>query len=220
MNIASGYNTHAEALSVVPATRLSQMLSGEALVLRPLHRWDLKGRIIRPYPIFNHKKTKMPFAHTFLNDEFKPTKDPNTLKIDNIHRDVDLNSLKIDWTRFLAGHVSNRAIEAYISKGNDEEEEEEKENSSDPSQNSDQDILDSQEEAKKELERQREINSKFIKNLKIMKSNYQLGPDIYQKLLNLWHKEDTGQFKACVSNLDMMQREILENLWKQEIASK
>lgn len=126
MNIASGYNTHAEALSVVPATRLSQMLSGEALVLRPLHRWDLKGRVIRPYPIFNHKTTKMPFAHTFLNDEFKPTKDPNTLKIANIHRDVDLNSLKIDWARFLAGHVSDRAIEAYISKGNDEEEEEEK----------------------------------------------------------------------------------------------
>lgn len=196
------------------------MLSGEALVLRPLHRWDLKGRVIRPYPIFNHKNTKMPFAHTFLNDEFKPTKDPNTLKIDNIHRDVDLNSLKIDWTRFLAGHVSDRAIEAYISKGNDEEEEEEKENSSDSSQNNDQDILDSQEEAKKELERQREINSKFIKNLKIMKSNYQLGPDIYQKLLDLWHKGDTSQFKACVSNLDMMQREILENLWKQEIASK
>lgn len=53
-----------------------------------------------------------------------------------------------------------------------------------------------------------------------MKSNYQLGPDIYQKLLDLWHKGDTSQFKACVSNLDMMQREILENLWKQEIASK
>ncbi|WP_278414527.1 VirD4-like conjugal transfer protein, CD1115 family [Lactobacillus taiwanensis] len=219
MNIASGYNTHAEALSVVPATRLSQMLSGEALVLRPLHRWDLKGKIVRPYPIFNHEKTRMPFAHTFLNDEFKPTKDPNTLRIDNIHRDVDLNSLKIDWTRFLAGHVSDRGIEAYISKGQDDEEEEDNNESESASNSSKTENKEpSQEDAKKELARQREANSKFVQTLRLMRNNHAFGKDLYKIFLDLWRQGDTDQFKAKISNLDGEEGDILLNLWNKEIA--
>lgn len=70
---------------------------GESVVLRPLYRTDLKGRSVRPYPIFNTGKTKMPLAYTFLTDEFNPGTSPDLLQIDAPHAQLDLASLAVDW---------------------------------------------------------------------------------------------------------------------------
>lgn len=103
---------HAEAAPLITASRLSQMLAGEDFNLRSVHRFDKWGNRVRPYPIFNHGKTRMPFAHTFLT-EFDPQIDPNLVRVECLHKDLDLNSLNINYVDFLRGTASPAAVEAY-----------------------------------------------------------------------------------------------------------
>lgn len=76
----------------------------------------------------------------------------------------------------------------------------------------------SQEDAKKELARQREANSKFVQTLRLMRNNHAFGKDLYKVFLDLWRQGDTNQFKAKISNLDGEEGDILLNLWNKEIA--
>lgn len=101
LNINQSMNVNADSMPLLPNERLISMLEGEMLVLRPLHRQDLKHRRIRPFPIFNTKQTIMPYAYTFLTDDFDPSNDPNMLDIYSPHADLDLKSLSIDFHDFV-----------------------------------------------------------------------------------------------------------------------
>lgn len=81
--------------------RLGSLLEGESVVIRTLHRKDLEGNRVRPYPIFNTKETVMPYRHTFLADEFDTKKDWINFDIDSKHRDLDLNDYAIDFNTYI-----------------------------------------------------------------------------------------------------------------------
>lgn len=81
--------------------RLSSLLEGETVVTRTLHRKDLEGNRVRPYPIFNTKETIMPYRHTFLADEFDTKKDWINFDIESKHRDLDLEDFAIDFNKYI-----------------------------------------------------------------------------------------------------------------------
>lgn len=92
----------AESERILTYERLSQMLEGEMCVLRPLHRRNLKGRKIRPYPIFNKGKNTMPYAYQFLTKYgFDPGRDVNTLQFDSPNAKLDLAELRTDFSKFI-----------------------------------------------------------------------------------------------------------------------
>lgn len=111
MNTAQSINTSSMKVPLITPERLKDMLAGETVVLRPLYRQDLKGRRVRPYAIFNTKKTIMPFAHTFLADEFDTRKSPDLLEIDAPHANLDLRSLSINWRNWIT--FDDRALAAF-----------------------------------------------------------------------------------------------------------
>lgn len=102
----------ADSERLITPERISQLLEGETVVLRPLHRRDLKGRKVRPFPIFNTKETAMPYAYQFLiNYGIDPSKDINEMEFDSPNANLDLNELRIDFTKFL---VDDQAKKEYL----------------------------------------------------------------------------------------------------------
>lgn len=60
----------------------------------------MKGHKIRPYPIFNHGETNLPYAYQYIED-FNPSWDINDIDIHCTHADLDLKALQIDYDYFL-----------------------------------------------------------------------------------------------------------------------
>lgn len=109
VNLNNSISNTAEAQQILTVERISQFLEGETLVLRPLHRKDLAGRKVRPYPIFNTGKTEMPYAYQFLiKYGFDTKRDVNKLKFDIGNAEVDLEALKIDYSQFIKGDYAKR----------------------------------------------------------------------------------------------------------------
>lgn len=111
MNMAQSINVSADSVPLLLPERIKDFMIGESVVLRPLYRTDLKGKSVRPYPIFNTGKTEMPLAYTFLNDEFNPKTSPDLLQIDVPHANLNLNSLAINWRDWITW--SKDALRAY-----------------------------------------------------------------------------------------------------------
>lgn len=126
MGIASNYNASADSVRLITTERLSQMLVGEDLVLRPLHRLNLKHKKIRPYPIFNTQETELPYAFKILSDEFNLATDPNTLEVAAPHARLDLSSLGIDWRDFTKFDDTGEALKAYNEYHQDDNKDEDK----------------------------------------------------------------------------------------------
>lgn len=112
-DIYNNRSTQASADSerLLTPERISQLLEGETIVLRPLHREDLKHRKIRPFPIFNTKETAMPYAYQFLTQYgIDPSRDINSLDFDSPNAKLNLEDLRIDFSQFM---VSKAALAEY-----------------------------------------------------------------------------------------------------------
>lgn len=101
INTAKSVSVSADAVPLILPERLSQMAEGESLVLRNLHRHDRNYRSNRAFPIFNTGKTKMPYAFSFLKDQFDPDTDPNLVESISKHASLDLNKYKVDWSKWI-----------------------------------------------------------------------------------------------------------------------
>ncbi|EMW5434672.1 type IV secretory system conjugative DNA transfer family protein [Enterococcus faecalis] len=109
-----GMNTsisrNADQERILTPERISTLLEGETIVLRPLKRRDNKGRKIRPFPIFNTKKTVMPYAYQYLK-EFQGGGDIQDIDIESRHASIDLANFQLDYLQFL---VDDQAKRAYL----------------------------------------------------------------------------------------------------------
>ncbi len=73
---------------------LMELEPGESVVVRVTKRNDLKGRNIRPSPIFNHGKTAMKYSYEYLSDDFSDSSLPASDLSDScLHRDVNLEEI-------------------------------------------------------------------------------------------------------------------------------
>ncbi|XZJ60129.1 VirD4-like conjugal transfer protein, CD1115 family (plasmid) [Clostridium perfringens] len=71
---------------------------GENVVVRPMHRKDLKGNPIKPYPIYNTEKTKMKFRYEYLQDTFVGSPSMRNVLVKNTHKDIILENIKADFS--------------------------------------------------------------------------------------------------------------------------
>ncbi|WP_447410372.1 VirD4-like conjugal transfer protein, CD1115 family [Clostridium perfringens] len=71
---------------------------GENVVIRPMHRKDLKGNPIKPYPIYNTEKTKMKFRYEYLQDTFVGSPSMRNVLVKNTHKDIILENIKADFS--------------------------------------------------------------------------------------------------------------------------
>lgn len=85
---------------VLTPERIQDFLEGETLVLRKLKRRDNSGRKVRPFSIFNTKKTSMPYAYQYL-DEFNNGGDIQDIDIDSKHLTLNLADYQLDYEDFL-----------------------------------------------------------------------------------------------------------------------
>lgn len=97
---------------ILTRDRIATLLEGETIVIRPLKRRDNRGRKVRGFPIFNTKKTAMPYAYQYLK-EFNNGGDIQDIDIESMHADLDLSKFTLDYMQFL---VDYQAKEAYMSK--------------------------------------------------------------------------------------------------------
>ena len=94
---------------VISTGRISTILEGETIVLRPLKRRDLKGNKIRPFPLFNTKETAMPYRYEFLADDFDTSKDINDFDIPSRHTHLCLVENAVDVDVMLASEPEVKA---------------------------------------------------------------------------------------------------------------
>lgn len=97
----SSQNQRAEEYRLIPFGRASQLLEGENIVIRTLYRRDLKGRKIRPFAIFNHNETEMPYRYTFLANEFDTSRSWDEFEIHSKHRNLKIEDLAVDLDWFI-----------------------------------------------------------------------------------------------------------------------
>ncbi|CAM3194818.1 type IV secretion system protein VirD4 [Lactobacillus bombicola] len=141
MNTTQNVNVSAEAVPLITTDRVKDLGMGERLILRPLIRQNKYGFKTQAHPIFNTGKTVMPYAHTFLKDEFDVNGNPDLVEELQPHAYLDLDKLSIDWTKLLTWtdrvvyeggivqyeHLALNAYENYLNKKHNEQEYEESE---------------------------------------------------------------------------------------------
>lgn len=102
----------AEQERLITPTRLRQFEEGHQLIIRSLHRQDLNRNKVRPYPILNSGKTKMPYRFEFLSDWIDTSKELNDIDIASEHSDLDLNDLAIDFSSFFVDEKQRKIYES------------------------------------------------------------------------------------------------------------
>lgn len=88
----------AQRLLLMP-DELSSLQDGEWVLLRTKHRRDLKGRRIKPYPIFANvaEGTQMLHRYEYLMHRFNHPSTFEDMNLWGSHKDIDLNKLVIDF---------------------------------------------------------------------------------------------------------------------------
>ncbi|MFR4810600.1 MAG: VirD4-like conjugal transfer protein, CD1115 family [Clostridium perfringens] len=74
---------------------------GENVVIRPMHRKDLKGNPIKAYPIYNTEKTKMKFRYDYLQDTFTGSPSMRNVLVKNTHKDIILENIKANFAEII-----------------------------------------------------------------------------------------------------------------------
>lgn len=94
-------NKSNESNRLITPTRLRQLLEGEQVIIRSLHRQDLKRKKVRPYPIFNTKETVMPYRFQFLSNWIDTSKELNEIDIHSEHASLELEDVSVDMSNFI-----------------------------------------------------------------------------------------------------------------------
>ncbi len=101
MSLDKNLSTNNDKDELITLSRLTQLIEGETLVIRSLHRQDLKRQKVRPFPIFNTKETTMPYRYQFLSEWIDTSKSLNDMDIHSDHTHLTLEEITIDATDFI-----------------------------------------------------------------------------------------------------------------------
>ncbi|RMC38120.1 conjugal transfer protein [Lactobacillus sp. ESL0236] len=224
------YNVRAEAESLITPSRLQQMLEGEDLILRAVHRQDKWGNRVRPYPIFNTEKTMLPYAHTFLKDSFDPTNE--LVDVECLHKNLKLKDLQINFVDFLSKSATAGSVEAYknsIGQANDQAND--KKENTDNKEKEDKDmgneytgpISDEQMIGKvpTEEEEEKRANSTFAQAVDGYITENEIDFGLANKILEYFDNDQFEKIKVALNSIeDNEVREDLENEYHKEFKSE
>ncbi|MGN0533260.1 MAG: type IV secretory system conjugative DNA transfer family protein [Eubacterium sp.] len=100
------YTERKEEKPLLDANELMNLLEGECVVKRVMKRKTLDGKDATPYPIFNTGKNRMPYAHTYLPNEFNKKEEWSTVHT-NFPEKVSLESFTFDIVHYYSIYVSS-----------------------------------------------------------------------------------------------------------------
>ena len=220
---SQSYNRRAEAESIITPSRLQQMLEGEDLSLRVIHRRDKWGNRVRPYPVFNTGKTLMPYAHTFLRDSFNTNNE--LVEVECLHKNLNLRDLQIDFADFLSEAASEYSVQAYKdnvaqaanSKQNkDTEKKDGKKMDNEFMGEIPDDLMIDKNLTPKEEEKR--SNSDFARLVEGYKTEKEIDPELAEKILNDFDSDNFEQIKVELNSIENDEvREELEVEFNKEI---
>ena len=95
MQLNKSVTESSEERPLLNANELMELHKGEFIVKRVMHRTDITGADILPYPIFNRGKSRMPYRYEYLQEEFDTSKRMPDGSYDETG-DVDLHSIVLD----------------------------------------------------------------------------------------------------------------------------
>ncbi|WP_133015764.1 VirD4-like conjugal transfer protein, CD1115 family [Clostridium cuniculi] len=100
-----------ESLETVPVIRYDDLMRlklGENIVIKPMHRQDLKGNKIVSYPILNTEEMGMKFQYEYLADVFSKNSSMRNIYIKNSFHTVVLEELKVDFEDEMVDLIKNK----------------------------------------------------------------------------------------------------------------
>lgn len=100
-----------ESLETVPVIRYDDLMRlklGENVVIKPMHRQDLKGNKIVSYPILNTEEMGMKFQYEYLADVFSKNPSMRNIYIKNSFHTVALEDLKVDFEDEMIDLIKNK----------------------------------------------------------------------------------------------------------------
>lgn len=100
-----------ESLETVPVIRYDDLMRlklGENVVIKPMHRQDLKGNRIVSYPILNTEEMGMKFQYEYLSDVFSKNSSMRNIYIKNSFNTVSLEELKVDFEDEMVDLIKNK----------------------------------------------------------------------------------------------------------------
>ena len=100
-----------ESLETVPVIRYDDLMRlklGENVVIKPMHRQDLKGNKIVSYPILNTEEMGMKFQYEYLSDVFSKNSSMRNIYIKNSFNTVSLEELKVDFEDEMVDLIKNK----------------------------------------------------------------------------------------------------------------
>lgn len=100
------YTERKEEKPLLDANELMNLLEGECVVKRVMKRKTLSGEDATPYPIFNTGKSRMPYAHTFLPNDFSCNLPWDQIRTDFPEK-INMESFTFDIVSYYSIYVSN-----------------------------------------------------------------------------------------------------------------
>lgn len=97
-----------ETAPVIRADDLMRLKLGENVVIKPMHRQDLKGNKIVSYPILNTEEMGMKFQYEYLDDVFSKNPSMRNIYIKNSFHTVALEELKVDFEDEMVDLIKNK----------------------------------------------------------------------------------------------------------------
>ncbi|MCR1952917.1 type IV secretory system conjugative DNA transfer family protein [Clostridium sp. DSM 100503] len=100
-----------ESLETVPVIRYDDLMRlklGENVVIKPMHRQDLKGNKTVSYPILNTEEMGMKFQYEYLSDVFSKNSSMRNIYIKNSFNTVSLEELKVDFEDEMVDLIKNK----------------------------------------------------------------------------------------------------------------
>lgn len=214
-NLATNYNASADSVKLLTVERLSQMLRGESLVLRPLSSSSLQGKDVRPYPIFNKGDHKMPYAYQLLSDDFDLAKDPNLLEVEAPHANLDLSTLSINWESFSL--FDNQAHQAFLNHTSSEKQKQSDDFKQAETGSNKVDQGKNQEQIKREAEEARLNSSLFMNVVRQKVKTGQISIQVGKEFEEAFKEKDESRLLKASSSVDKSIADQLKKQFDQEI---
>lgn len=103
LSLGKSKTENVEARPLLNADELMRLKEGEMIVIRTIKRQDNERKRIKQFPIFNTNTTAMKYRWEYLAEFYDTSKSINDVDIECTHADLNLSSLRVDFSEKING---------------------------------------------------------------------------------------------------------------------
>lgn len=110
-SIDKSHSENLDARRLLKSDELRKLKEGEMIVVRVIKRKDKEGDKIVPNPIFNSGEYAMKYRYQYLADTFDNSTSFMTIKVDSLHKDLNLLEQNIKFKKIIAKNKTRKKEE-------------------------------------------------------------------------------------------------------------